>query len=147
MSAPHRLRVLAALRAAGGGGIRQSDFLDPVMDGGERITRLTSRVGELRDRGHVIATTKVGRETRYVLLRDGSLPTGHRRPAAPASQRAPGAVETRGPGIPRPAYTPPCHYAGHRTSDWRKTPAYPVMCGVCHPPVPGMAVERIGGRT
>ncbi len=33
---------------------------------------------------------------------------------------------------------PPCPYPGHRPSDWRRTDGGSVVCGVCHPPAPGV---------
>lgn len=37
---------------------------------------------------------------------------------------------------------PPCPYEHHRDSDWR-LPGHPWVCGVCHPPAPGLLFERV----
>ena len=36
--------------------------------------------------------------------------------------------------------TDPCSYATHRGADWMLEEGGPVVCGVCHPPAPGLAV-------
>jgi len=141
--AVQRLRVLAALRGRGPRGVRQADFLDPVIDGEGRITRLSARIGELRDRGHVIEATMDGPAARYVLIdrqlgpRRVSGTPSSKRPRAQAAPASP----AKPPGL---KYRPPCPYDRHRPTDWQTSPEHAVTCGVCHPPVPGITVIRVG---
>lgn len=68
-----RERVLTALRRAGARGVDATQFLLPnVIDGGPAITRLASRIDELRSRGHHIE--HAGRRKRMVIYRLASLP-------------------------------------------------------------------------
>lgn len=39
-----------------------------------------------------------------------------------------------------------CSYPAHRGTDWRLTAEHPVVCGVCHPPAAGLAVQIIDPR-
>lgn len=71
-----RERVLAALRRAGAEGVSTTDFLPPdVIDGGQPILRVPSRVDELRQRGHDIETVRQrSGVARYVLRPPSSAP-------------------------------------------------------------------------
>ena len=65
--------MLTALRRAGARGVDATQFLLPnVIDGGPAITRLASRIDELRSRGHHIE--HAGRRKRMVIYRLASLP-------------------------------------------------------------------------
>jgi hypothetical protein len=41
----------------------------------------------------------------------------------------------------------PCPYGAHRPSDWRAADGGPVVCGVCHPPAPGVLAIPIMDET
>ncbi len=71
-----KMRVLAALRAAGTRGLTQVDFLPPVIDGGPPAGRLASRIDELRTAGHCIQTVRQKNGTaQYVLHELAPQPT------------------------------------------------------------------------
>lgn len=65
--------------------------------------------------------------------------------------------EIRGKGIARSSMgalaalgdiqLPVCPYDRHRLHDWRLAAGGPVVCGVCHPPAPGLEVEIFAGAT
>lgn len=81
-------RLLAALRARGARGVRTDEFLAPdVLDGGKPITRVASRISDLKERGHRIeAHREPNGVARYVLvghLAPTALPA--REPSRPAA--------------------------------------------------------------
>lgn len=36
----------------------------------------------------------------------------------------------------------PCPYCAHRGDDWQLASGGPMVCGVCHPPAPGLDIRR-----
>lgn len=53
---------------------------------------------------------------------------------------------TRAPVLAPPDPDAPCIYIRHRDTDWRLAEGGPVVCGVCHPAPPQMAVRLIVTR-
>lgn len=135
----HRLRVLDALHARGRRGITQADFLGPVVDGGQVITRVAARVDELRGLGHVVDAVRDGRQTRYVLIGDRD-----RQSAGAGDGPASGGPVGAEGGGPVGGVRPPCRYERHRPTDWRGRDGGPVVCGVCHPPAPSVPYAMWG---
>jgi hypothetical protein len=41
----------------------------------------------------------------------------------------------------------PCSIAAHRGDRWRLAAGGPIVCSKCHPPAPGLDVERLEGRS
>lgn len=39
---------------------------------------------------------------------------------------------------------PACPYDRHRSTDWRLAEGGPVVCGICHPPAPGLDTAAAG---
>lgn len=84
-----RSRLPRALLAAGPRGVATTDFLAPnVIDGGLPILRVPSRVDELRQRGHLIETTRASNRTAVYVLRGPAVSSapeldGGRRPLGP----------------------------------------------------------------
>lgn len=102
MRAPTQVeRVLRALRH---GPVTQLDFLSPTCDGGPPVLRLASRVSDLRERGHLITTTRAewvggARLARYRLI--PAEPTAMATHTAPTAEQ--GTLDVGSAAAHRPA--------------------------------------------
>jgi hypothetical protein len=58
-------------------------------------------------------------------------------------RRSPAPRFSRWKDAPAWASDQPCRYQRHRRTDWQLRAGGPVVCGVCHPPAPGLDVEDV----